>query len=179
MKNSLIQQSGFTLIEMLFTVSIIGMILLVTIPNFQRGRDRERLRAVAQELETNLRQAQQLTIGQRVATNDPMAPQVAGVGIHIEEPNNLYMLFRDDDHSGNYTIGEETSRVTLPAKVFFQPLEAPCDQIQKTCDVTFDTLTGSVDGLASSEALVFGMQVVGTNDMRTVTVHQSGLITSE
>lgn len=56
---------GFTLIEVMIVLAVIGILTVVTIPRFQSVQDHYRLEAAAQVVMNNIRQAKQLAMDQR------------------------------------------------------------------------------------------------------------------
>lgn len=56
---------GFTLIEVAFTLAVIGIILAAAVPSYASYLARQRLRHVAELLELDLRRARELSVNER------------------------------------------------------------------------------------------------------------------
>ena len=91
--------SGFTLVEVIVVLSIVGIILAFSIPNFREGRFREEVKAQTRELAADLDFAQSSTIAQRV--QETQNERVGGVGI-IFTPTG-YTVFSDNSPRRSYT----------------------------------------------------------------------------
>ena len=60
------QQRGFTLIEFLIVIAIVGLMVAVTLPSFGRMRRQAALKAAAAELRTQFRQTRSRAIAHNV-----------------------------------------------------------------------------------------------------------------
>lgn len=166
------------MLEMTVTLAIITTVLLLAIPNFQMGRDRERLRTQTQALESDLRQAQAHTMAQNVqgvsATNNAIAP----VMVQVDQKNNNYKIFKDQNSNGVLDAGEVTQTVTLHPRVRFGNFAGPCLNTGQTilCTIAFDPLTGRVPA-AATESFVLELTQNAKNPIsKTLTISESGLV---
>lgn len=166
------------MLEMTVTLGIISAMLVLTLPNLQMGRDRERLRSQAQILESDLRQAQARSIAANVQGVDPTNLNVAPVMVQLDQKNNLYRIFKDNNGNGVLDFGEVTQTVNLHPKVRFGAFSGPCQSINGTilCTVAFDSLTGQVPA-AQTQNFSFELTQNANNPIsKTVTVSANGLI---
>lgn len=86
------REAGFTLVEMIVVISIIGIVMAFSIPNFARGRQEGEVRAAQRELTADLRLAQTTTISQHVDEAD--ASNVDSMGVYFTK--DAYTLFYGD-----------------------------------------------------------------------------------
>ncbi len=97
-------QHGFTLIEMLVVLAIMGIVLAITI-NGQRAFDSSIvLSNTAYDVALSIRQAQTYGVSGRVALGTPSATY--GYGVDVQSfPTNKYVLFADTNGTGcNATV---------------------------------------------------------------------------
>ena len=88
---------GFTLIELLITFAVIGVIILISLPNFLSMFNRYRLKLTAREIQTNLVLSRFKAISRNV-----------NYGLDIDMANLTFQIWEDTD--GDYTpdTGEPT-----------------------------------------------------------------------
>jgi len=90
---------GFTVMELLVSISIFIVITLLVISNFKLGDRRSRLRLYAQEMTSVLRDAQNLAL---TAAPLPSGYIPAAYGVHFEPDKNSYLIFADLSTPSNY-----------------------------------------------------------------------------
>ena len=99
-------QRGFTMIELLIGVVIVGIVASLAVPNLQQAYDKSELRAGSRELESTLSKARSMAI----STKRPY-------GVYIDPEALTFTLFRNDDDPSTTALTnmDSTLRVdTLP-----------------------------------------------------------------
>lgn len=113
------RQSGFTIIEMLVSIAIVGAISGLFLANYQGTNKTAKLVGAAQKLVSDIRLAQNFCLGlKKVSASEP-----GGWGIYAVAGASSYIIFADLDENYNYDIGEEYSVVDLPENVSIRSIE--------------------------------------------------------
>lgn len=128
-KKFLPAESGFTLIEIVVTLSIIAVIFAIASTSFNRVNSESNLRAAAEALTSDLRAAALSALNsEQFQLQTP-----AGWGIYIDGVNESYTIFADVDADKAYDTNEKFKTVNLgrnitnPA-VYFEAVGIPNDQ---------------------------------------------------
>ncbi len=87
---------GFTLIELMVVIVIIGVILLIAIPNFARMQRQARMRAGAQAIAQDFRQIRERALG------------LSGSFFITLPDNRNYQVSHPDGHTTLYKLGKTT-----------------------------------------------------------------------
>jgi prepilin-type N-terminal cleavage/methylation domain-containing protein len=104
-----LKQKGVTFIELMIAVVIIGIVAAMTIGQFDRFIQRQRLKAEGRDLISNLRLARSYA----VARNDQF-------GIYFDVNNRQYVLFKDLENLSSYTYDSGDSVIkTKPLSDIF------------------------------------------------------------
>jgi prepilin-type N-terminal cleavage/methylation domain-containing protein len=101
-------QSGITMIELMITAVIIGIVSAMAVPQFQTAADRIRTTSAQRDVISTLRLARSMA----VADKQPY-------GIHFDEDARIVTLFKDLVNPENFTFesGDSVVRVdTLPTE---------------------------------------------------------------
>ena len=108
-----ITSAGFTLVELVVVLILVGLVTALTLPNLSRSLDRMRLRRVVQEMTATARHAR----GQAILKQ---APQ--WIGLDLEQ--DLYWLgegFAEDGVGDDGAVRKESS--SLPSEVDLQDFQ--------------------------------------------------------
>jgi len=144
-KQNLIEnEEGFTLLEMMFTLSVVVVMVTLVIPNFGLGRDRERLRATARQMESDLRQAQEHSLSQQVDSTE-LLTSPAGVYVDLGSSDTTYYIFSDLNKDTHYDAGEEITVGRIEGKVYIKELLDGPNAVTEV-EITFDRLTDKASG---------------------------------
>jgi len=92
-------QKGFSMMELVVIISIIGVISAIAIPNLMSMRSRSTVRSDARDVASFFRLAQTVAIKRNTT-----------VGILFDNPSaGRYLIFSDDDADGTQDFGEFTT----------------------------------------------------------------------
>ena len=153
--------SGFTLIEMVVVIAIIGIISSVMFANFRFGKKELTLTNAAENLVGNLRLAQNMSLG--LKTEEGVIPQ-GGYGIHIQVGSTIYELFAD---SGDkiYQVDEVVNTVSLPDEVEITSISTGTPS-----DIVFVPPHTDIyiNGLQGSDEVRIFLQLKGTSKTKQV-----------
>ncbi len=168
---------GFTLIELLVSIFIIAAMSGFFMVNYHNTNKRSELGIVKQKLASDIRLAQNYSLGSKVydGTNTP----AGGWGVHfsLSDPAH-YIIFADKNSpNGNqtYDAGEAVETKTLPAGVTINSL-SPAN----TVDIVFfppDPVT-YVNGSPTTSAQITIRENI-TNSTAVITVNSFGLVDVE
>ncbi len=117
MQRSTVRQSGFTLIELMVTTVIIGIISSMAVPHFQVAYERLKLRSAMRDMSSTLRLARSTAISTKEQ-----------YGVYFNSADRTVTLFKDkaDLTSYIYTTADSVLRVdTLPRQMVW--LDTDCD----------------------------------------------------
>lgn len=110
-------KKGFTIIELLVSLSIFIVITAMVVANFRAGSRGDDLRISAEAMVSNLRKAQNMALAGQ-PTNDIVPPGGYGLYFNLATPDR-YIIFADMNGDKVYNSGEELADglVTLPREV--------------------------------------------------------------
>lgn len=111
------QTAGFTLIELMATAAVIGIVAAMAVPKFDIAFDRMQFRAAEREIQSTIKLARSLSISDKER-----------YGISFDQDNKTVTLFKDlmNTSSEDFVNGDSVVRVdTLPAE--FGLLMTDCD----------------------------------------------------
>lgn len=97
---------GFTLVEMLVSLSIAGIIMSVVLFNYSTFTDELAVSSAAQEVAIAIRQAQTygLTVKEVVASGGNFD---SGYGVYFDKMADNYIIFADKNRNGYYDVGTD------------------------------------------------------------------------
>lgn len=102
---------GFTLIEFLVVITIIGIFSVITIPNYRSAQQKLALQRSASKLSQDIRKAQEMAMAmEELSTGD--LPEGYGVYINKGEPDRYY-IYVDINGNERYDSGEEQGGETI------------------------------------------------------------------
>lgn len=120
MKNLTIKTSrpAFTLIELLISIAIVGILSAMMFNNFAKEKDRNAIKGIVHKLQTDL-QGIQTNAQSGVQTTG--ATSLLGYGIAIPTGGATYRVFAEQNNSGRYDVVDPADIslrvVTLPTGV--------------------------------------------------------------
>ncbi len=163
-------KKGFTLIEILVVIFIVGLLSAVVFSNFRQGEKEYSLNANAQGLISELRKAQSMAMsGAGVSSGS-----YYGYGIHFSEDSaNSYILFGDKDNDRRYDSDELIKTITLSPLIRIKELTAsPLDVFFESPDPTTYFNANSSPGVSVDIVL----EIEGASKTKSVHINTSGLI---
>ena len=126
-----VKQGGYTLLEVMLILVIIGLLSGVVLANYKLGAKRSDLQLATRLLASNLRRAEQLALSTK-QENGGVIP--CGYGVHFDTLNSSYFLYASKDGAETgctsdnkiYDSGEQfESVINLPIDItFFSPMPA-------------------------------------------------------
>lgn len=159
-------RQGTTLVELLLSLAIIGVLIGMTVSNFHGGGKNESVRLAARLGETALRQAQTMTLTGALH-NGAFPSGGYGVRFDVSAPAIL-VFFADNNNNHVFDAGEEiiVERKTLPSNTSFS--------LGASLDVVFSSPEGTVffNGASApdTQAITFG--AIGSPIIKTVTIYR-------
>lgn len=183
------KKNGFTLIELIVSIAIIGMVTGLFLANYSSANRRTDLTMTAQKLVADIRMAQSYALGlARYGTLGAPSVPVGGWGVNFNldnNGNNLYTIFADDNADTLLSPGEAVENkgaqiVTLPTNIVIQSLMVGSTPSYKA-NVTFlppDPITNINNGTAtaSSTSVSIILRDDKTKSTKTVRVNFLGLV---
>jgi len=114
------RKAGFTLVEMLVVIFVIGVISTLIFSNYRTGHKKYTLQRARQEVINHLRLAQDMSL-----TGLEFNNQVLSFGLYFQLNKNYYILFADLDGGFDYDgTSEDLIKVDLPTDVKISALSA-------------------------------------------------------
>lgn len=162
-------EGGYTLVEALVVVALIGLISLVTVPNFVSYMRANKFRAELRQLNVDIRAARQNAVTKNRVTKISFTPG-----------------------TGNYTIDETTAKSDFSTATWTNLVTRQMDQKSQQISINSSTGFTNVDSDATTTEIVFrnngtalqaGTLVLRTLDdinlnQYTVTMDTSGRLTT-
>jgi prepilin-type N-terminal cleavage/methylation domain-containing protein len=107
--NSISQQKGFTLFEMLGVLAVIGIVAIFAIPNMSAWIERNRVEAVARQIYFDL----QFARSKAIRNHNNVIVSFQNTGTH------QYTIHVDTNDDGTQDAGEDVNTVTLKDNIVF------------------------------------------------------------
>lgn len=105
--SSILKNKGFTLVELLVTISIMGILLGILIFNFPKGKQQLALQRSAHKILQDLKAVQESSMSAK-AEECPGEVNARGFGAYFDQSSpNSYILFADCDNSHTYNYGDK------------------------------------------------------------------------
>ena len=131
MTGNIRERAGFTLVEMMIAITIIGIALVVAVPNFRGSLDRARAERIEAELQSDLR----LALSTAKATGRAVQFRFDEDGYRLIDAADSSRVFRSRDYEGSIAVVASGN-----------PMVFPWGMVQPT-DVSVSHHAGSTDYL--------------------------------
>lgn len=141
---------GYTFIELLIVIAIIGVIMAITIPSFSRFRENSNLNIDTMNVITLMNRARLLSISEKGDSQ---------YGVHLSSTSTI--LFAGPTFSGSPTSTRET-----------YTLSSGITMTGTASDIIFDKVTGKASTAATTTLIV-----TGTTASTTILVYLTGIST--
>ena len=164
--------SGFTIIELLVVIFIIGLLSTLVLVNYRGGQKKYALSQSVQQLVSDLREAQNMAM-----SGVDIEGQYYGYGVYVNrhDLNTSYQLYADENNDNKYDSGESLETVSLPEGIEIK-LTSPASKV----DVFFRSPepTTYINSPSSVNPGTITLELKGASLTKTITVTTAGLIYS-
>lgn len=177
-------QTGFTLVELLVSLSIISLLTALFLANYHNTNQRTDLVMAAQTMVTNIRFAQANALG--LVRYDGAVP-AGGWGVFLSsysDEKDKYIIFADIDGDQSFSSNESVANygakiVSLPNNITIDNLETDSGQKVEKVNVIFlppDPITYIATEYGTTTALNIRLKESLNNTTKTIRVNFLGLV---
>lgn len=175
--------AGFTLVELLVSLSIISLLTALFLANYHSTNRRTDLTMAAQAMVTNIRLAQANALG--LVKYDGAVP-AGGWGVFVSSDNadnRRYLIFADENDSQKFDVGESSptlggNEIDLSPNITVDKILMNGTETAKG-NITFlppDPITRLYDGSATTTVMDIRLRESLNNTTKTVRVNFLGLV---
>ena len=168
MLNSRHDNRGFTIIELMVVLALVGVMAAIAAPSFSNMIKTTRIKGVASDLHMSLLKAR----SEAVKRNDSVAVAAVGgnwqSGWHIDDTAGLAACLAD---SPDFDLCLENRSAAEGVTITTKP---GCGGVAAITDVTY-TRSGRIQGLTTANRPCFEISADNTDKKRCVTVEVSGI----
>ncbi len=172
---------GYTLMELLVSISIIGLISTVIIADYGKGRDSNDLHIATQKIASDLRRTVNYGLGLKDFNGSIVKP---GWGVYFDTSNDYYVIFADNtplpDGNKKYNApGELFENIKLPVGLELSAISIDA-VVQTKLYIVFEppdpTIHISHDGVTDQGVAVITLKSKQSGKTKTITMNDFGLV---
>jgi prepilin-type N-terminal cleavage/methylation domain-containing protein len=172
---------GFTLIEMTVSIFIIALISGLFLINYRSAERSSSLSAAAQEMVSNIRSAQNNSLGSK---DFKQAIPAGGWGINFDSASTTYTIFADVNGDRKYSAGENYQFIKLPPSVVINSINiisAIATTTVANADIVFlppdpQTFINKYFDADNNTGLRITLRETASNATKVIEVNSFGLI---
>ena len=165
-------KKGFTLIELIIVISIIGIMSAIIVPQYTKYRDSKSLFLGAEQGVGDIRMVQNYAYS---ILKDNGSFPVGGYGIHFSKDSNAYTIFSDKDGDMEYDSSSENFKeIKLPEGVKIISLKVDTADTADV-DLVFTSPYGKVfiDKENKISGNFIGLEIIVSNNGGSKTINMS------
>lgn len=173
------KDKGFTLVEILVTMSIMVILSAAVFSNYRAGGDQLALQRSANKLAQDIRRAQDMAMSAKIC--EVCSPQQIppGYGVYLKQNDNYYIIYADNNPAqGNekYNVEDKiVETIYLEAKVYIKNVQPVSLSINFKPPDPKVKISGADVSDANLAAITLSLESDSTQ-IKTVKVNKSGLI---
>lgn len=174
--NKKINIQGFTLIELLVSVFIIAMMSGLFMVNYHNTNKRSELGMIKQKLASDIRLAQNYSLGSK--TYDGLNAPSGGWGVHFKINNpSEYIIFADKNNNQSYSTNEAIETKALPAGITIDSLSPIQGQALDIVFLPPDPVTYINNSTITNAQIILRENI--NNSTAAISVNSFGLIDTD
>jgi len=136
-------QKGFTLIELTVVIAIIGVLAIITVPNYYQSIKKAKYETAVSTIVTLIKEARNMSIiGNLTKSGSDLIAQTGGYGVYLKifSTGSTIISFQDLDTDNLYSSDNDTilSIYTLPKEILIKSMSGT-----KATDYTASTETNA------------------------------------
>lgn len=172
-------KSGFTLIEIIIAMFIMGIMFAITVPQYAKYRDSKSLFLGKEQVVSDIRMVQNYAYS---ILKDNGSFPVGGYGIHFSKDSNSYTIFADKDDDMEYDSDSESFKeIKLPEGVKITSLKInSAEELDGDVDLVFTPPYGKVfidkENKISGNFINLEIIISNNSGFKTVNMSSSRLI---
>ena len=171
----IINQKGFSLIELIAVIAIVGIASTIVIAQYSDSRDSKALFLGAKQIANDVRMAQNYAFG--ALESGGVNP---GYGIRFSNNSSSYIIFADKDNDKIYDVAdsEEFQTVSLPEGITVQSLKVDnVEAVDGNVDVVFTSPYGEVFiDENNGSSIILKVKIGNSTDAEIIDISGSGKI---
>ncbi len=165
-------KKGFTLIEMLVVIAIIGILSLIVITRYKIFESKLALQRSATHLSQALRKAEEMAMAAKSSDKCNNEFPEGGYGVYLNKISQKIYIFADCDGNKRMTSNEEVAEVKLESDVEIK------EMVSSPLNIVFQPPSPDVyiNSDTINQAGIIISIIRDPNSYKTIVVNKSGLI---